>query len=191
LIAQPLLAQTTQTVTDPDPLKAIASLREQLIDSFNKRDIDRLVSYLDPDVVVTWQNGEVCRGPQAVRDYYSRMIAGPKPIVANFSSEPVITDRHVYGDWAVSWGNLHDHYQLNDGEKFALDSLFTGTIAKRGDAWKIVSFHASVNAFDNPILAIAAKKTALWTGMIAGIVGVIAGVIVGRIVSRRKAAIPR
>jgi ketosteroid isomerase-like protein len=214
-IAQPLSAQTTQGVTEPDPLKAIAppadmltvavltpasepdalkaiaQLRGELIDSFNKRDIDRLISHLDPDVVVTWQNGEVCRGPQAVREYYNRMIAGPDPVVASFSSDPVVTDRHVYGDWAVSWGNLHDKYELKDGEKFTLDSLFTATIARRADAWKVTSFHASVNAFDNPILGIAAKKSAMWSGIIAAVVGALIGILVGRILARRKAAAPR
>lgn len=190
-IAQPLLAQTTQGVTEPDPLKAIALLRGELIDSFNKRDIDRLVSNLDPDVIVTWQNGEVCRGPQAVRDYYNRMIAGPDPVVVNFSSDPVVADRHVYGDWAISWGNLHDQYELKDGDKFTLNSLFTATIARRGDAWKVVSFHASINAFDNPILGIVAKKSAVWSGIIAAIVGVIVGVVAGRILGRRKPGAPQ
>ncbi len=56
-----LSAQTTQAVavTDADPMAAINSLRSELVDSFNKGDLDRLLSHLDPDVVVTWQNGEV------------------------------------------------------------------------------------------------------------------------------------
>jgi hypothetical protein len=47
--------------------KAIAPLRDGLIDSFNKGNIDRLLTFLDPDVVVTWQNGEVCEGTVAVK----------------------------------------------------------------------------------------------------------------------------
>ncbi len=191
LCAIPLRAQTTQGITEPDPLKAIAALRGELIDSFNKRDIDRLLSNLDPDVIVTWQNGEVCRGPGAVRDYYNRMIAGPNPVVVNFTSDPTVTDRHVYGDWAVSWGNLHDKYELKDGDHFALNSLFTATIARRGDAWKVVSFHASVNAFENPILGMVAKKSATWAGIIAAVVGALIGIVLGRLSARRKAIVPQ
>ena len=179
-------AQPTQGVTEPDALKAINLLRTELIDSFNKGDVNRLLSHLDPDVVVTWQNGEVCRGPQAVKAYHDRMMAGPNRIVAKLSSNPVVDDRHVYGDWAVSWGNLHDDYELNDGSKFKLDSRFTATIARRGNEWKVTSFHASVNAFDNPILAVAEKKAATWVGVIGAAVGVVLGGAIGWAMARRK-----
>src|SRR3954451_13129626 len=70
-------AQTTKPVTDADPLAAINRLRAEMIDAFNKGDVDRLMSHVDPDVVATWQNGEVCRGPAAVRAYYDKMMTGP------------------------------------------------------------------------------------------------------------------
>ena len=37
----------------------------------------RILEHLDPDVVVTWQNGEVCRGREQVRAYDSagRLVA--------------------------------------------------------------------------------------------------------------------
>src|SRR6267142_3156743 len=179
-------AQPTQGVTEPDSLKAINLLRTELVDSFNKGDVNRLLSHLDPDVVVTWQNGEVCRGPQAVKAYHDRMMAGPNRIVAKLSSNPVVDDRHVYGDWAVSWGNLHDDYELNDGSKFKLDSRFTATIARRGNEWKVTSFHASINAFDNPILGVAEKKVATWAGVIGALVGVVVGGGIAWAMGRRK-----
>jgi ketosteroid isomerase-like protein len=181
-------AQTSRPVTEPDPLKAIALLRAELIDAFNKGDVDRLLSHIDSDAVVTWQNGEVCHGPEAVRAYYDKMMAGPNHIVAKLSVNPTIDDRHVYGDWAVSWGNLHDEYQLTDGRNFRFDSRFTATIARRGDEWKVASFHASVNAFDNPILGIAEKKSAIRGGAGGGVAGLVVGAIVVLILKRRKPA---
>jgi len=179
-------AQTTQPVTEPDPMKAINQLRTELVDAFNNGDVDRLVSHLDPDAVVTWQNGEVSRGPDGVKQYYNRMMTGPNKIVAKLSASPVVDDRHIYGDWAVSWGNLHDEYELTDGSKFKFDSRFTATIVRRGEEWKITSFHASVNAFNNPILAIAERKAATWSGAIAGVVGLVVGVLVAALLGRRK-----
>jgi ketosteroid isomerase-like protein len=187
LASAPAQGQTTQAVIEPDPLKAINLLRTELVDAFNKSDIDGLLSHLDPDVVVTWQNGEVCRGPQAVRAYYDRMLGGPNAVVAKLGIAPVVDDRHVYGDHAVSWGNLHDHYALKDGSEFSFDSRFTATIARRGEAWKVTSFHASVNAFDNPILKIAEKKVGMWSGIIGGLVGLVAGVVIARLFGRPKA----
>jgi ketosteroid isomerase-like protein len=186
LVGPTLCAQTTRPVTTADPTAAIAALRGELVDSFNKGDVDRLLSHLDPDVVVTWQNGEVCRGPGEVRKYYDRMMTGPNRVVANLSVSPVVDDRHVYGDWAVSWGNLHDAYVLNDGKEFTLDSRFTASIARRGSEWKVTSFHASVNAFENPILGIAAKKAGIWAGIIAGVIGLLLGALAGRMLRRPK-----
>jgi ketosteroid isomerase-like protein len=184
----PPAAPTAPAVTEPDALKAINLLRNELVDAFNKGDVDRLLSHLDPDVVATWQNGEVTRGPQGVRGYYNKMMTGPDRVVATLSAKPVVDDRHVYDDgrWAVSWGNLHDEYVLLDGTAFKFDSRFTATIARRGDVWKVTSFHASVSAFDNPILGIAARKAGTWAGVAGAAVGVLAGVVLGVVISRRK-----
>ena len=111
-------------------------------------------------------------------------------VVAKISANPVVDDRHIYGDWAVSWGNLHDDYELNDGSKFKFDSRFTATIARRGEVWKVTSFHASVNAFDNPILRIAAKKALTWGAIFGGLLGVIVGILVALIVKRRRPGPP-
>ena len=186
--AAPTTAPATGApVTGNDPTQAITQLRQELIDSFNKGDLDRLLSHLDPDVVVTWQNGEVCRGPEAVRAYYNKMMTGPEWRVQKVSADPKVDDRHVYGDWAVSWGSMNDHFVLTSGEELSMNSRFTATIARRGDAWKVTSFHASVNAFANPILRFAAKKAGSAGLLIGVIVGVLASFIATRIVKRRRA----
>lgn len=186
---QPAAIPATNPVTHPDPDRAIGLLRSELVDAFNKVEMDRLLSHLDPDVVVTWQNAEVCRGPHAVRAFYERMLVGPDRVVRRISANPTVDDRHVYdGTWAVSWGNMHDAFELNDGSGFTFDSRFTATIARRGDAWKVVAFHASVDAFDNPIIGIAAKKAGTWAGAGGGVVGLLIGAIVASLVSRRRNA---
>src|SRR5687768_7568078 len=76
-VAQGQTAPATGPVTDPDPTSAINKLRTELVDAFNKADVERLLSHLDGDVVVTWQNGEVSRGPGGVREYYQKMMSGP------------------------------------------------------------------------------------------------------------------
>ncbi len=181
------VAQTTKPVTDSDPTAAITSLRNELIDSFNKGDLPRLLSHLDPDVVIVWQNGEVCRGPEQVKAYYNKMMTGPDRIVSGVSSDPKVTDRHVYGDWAVSWGEMNDHFKLTDGRDLDMNSKFTATIARRGDAWTVTSFHLSVNAFDNSILRLVATKATLWAGGIAGVLALLIGILIGRAMRRKSA----
>jgi ketosteroid isomerase-like protein len=166
--------------------KAIAPLREGLIDSFNKGDIDRLLTFLDTNAVVTWQNGEVCEGTAAVKAYYEKMMKGEHPVVSKVTAEPKILGRHIQGDWGVSWGELNDHFILSDGRDLPLNSRFTATIAKRGDSWKVSAFHASVNAFTNPITALAVKKMALAAGIGGIITGVIVGLVIASLLRRSK-----
>ena len=45
------------------------------------------------------------------------MMTGPDRRVRS-CGQAGVDDRHVYGDWAVSWGNLHDQYMLTDGTTF-------------------------------------------------------------------------
>jgi hypothetical protein len=106
--------QTPSAPATDEATVAITALRENLISSFRKGDIDGILSHLDPSVVVTWQNGEVCNGPEEVKAFYRRTMTGDKPIVREIKSDPKVLGRHVYGDWAVSWGNLGDHFVLND-----------------------------------------------------------------------------
>lgn len=182
-----LRAQTTRAVSEPDATAAIGALRGELIDSFNKADLPRLLSHLDDDVVVTWQNGEVCRGPDQVKQYYDKMMTGPDRRVESASADPKVTDRHVYGDWALSWGVMNDEFKMKDGTVLKLDSRFTATIARRGDVWKVTGMHVSANVFENPILSYAMKRAALISGVVAGVGGAVVGLIVGRL-SKRKPA---
>jgi ketosteroid isomerase-like protein len=180
------VAQNNPTPTEAE--QAITHLREGLVDSFNKGDIDRLVTYLDTNAVVTWQNGEVCEGTTAVKAYYDRMMKGDHPVVSKVSAEPKVLGRHVEGDWAISWGDLNDNFVLTDGRQLPLNSHFTATIAKRGDKWLVASFHASVNAFENPITALAVKKISLIGGVGGLVVGAIVGLVAASLLRRNKAA---
>src|SRR4029434_6465649 len=115
------------------------------------------------------------------------MMMGDHRVVQKLSCDPVVDDRHIFGDWAVSWGNLHDDYTLNDGTSFKFDSRFTATIAKRGAEWKVVALHESVNAFDNPIVRLAAKKVGTWGGIAGAVIGLLIGFVAGKARAKRSA----
>jgi ketosteroid isomerase-like protein len=175
-------AQATAPATPADPTAAIAVLRNDLIDSFNKGDLPRLLSHLDDDAVITWQNGEVCHGPAELKSYYDKMMTGPDRRVQSAQAEPKVTGRQVYGDWAVTWGEMNDHFVLSPA------SRFTATTVRRGDVWKVAAFHVSMNAFDNPILSYAVKRTVGFTAAVAGVVGLVIGLIAGRMSRKTKQA---
>jgi ketosteroid isomerase-like protein len=183
------LSSLAQTPPAPAPAqldaeRALGVLREGLIDSFNKQDIDGLLSYVAPDVVVTWQNGEVCRGPAEVKAYYQKMMSGNERIVARATADPKVDGRQVYGDWAVSFGHMNDHFFLTDGSDLPLNSRFTATINRQADRWLITAFHVSANLFENPVLGYAAKKGAAYGALAGGGGGLAIGVLLAIVWAR-------
>lgn len=175
-----------ESIRRDEPTAEISRLREGLAESFRKGDVDKLLTYVDPDVVVTWQNAEVCRGREGVRAFYDRMMNGDKRIVREIKSDPVVLGRHVSDDWAVSWGNLNDHFVLMDGADLPFNSVFTATISKKGDQWFVTAFHVSVNAFDNPVLKTALRKTTTYVALAAGSAGLVVGLALGVLLRRQK-----
>jgi uncharacterized protein (TIGR02246 family) len=164
-------------------LQEINALRTRMVDAFNKGDIDALLGSLTPDVVVIWQNGEVNQGPEAVRQYYNRMIKGPDSLVKSVSFAPVVEGRHFFGNTAVSYGSLNDHLTLRDGSDLPFNSRWSATLEKDGSGrWVLTSLHVSANAFDNPVTKMVAHRVGLWAG--AG--GLLLGLILGALIFRRR-----
>ncbi len=171
---------------EADAVAGIARLRADLVDSYNKGDLDRLLSHLEPDVVVTWQNGQVCHGPAEVRAFYDRMLSGPGRVAQSVTVDPVVDGRNLYTGWSVSYGHLNDRYVLSDGKSFAFDSRFSAVLHHQRGAWKVAEFHASVDAFDNPVLGIAERKVGGIAGGAGAAAGLIAGGAIGLLIGRRR-----
>ena len=70
----PGVAAQTNASPTADDVKQLDELRHGVVEAFNHRDVDAMLRYLDPNVVVVWQNGEVNLGPEAVRKFYNRMM---------------------------------------------------------------------------------------------------------------------
>jgi ketosteroid isomerase-like protein len=166
----------------------LRQLRKEVTDAVNKQDLDRLLTFLDDDVVVTWQNAEVSHGPKEVRAYYDKMMKGPDHIVESVHIDPKVDDlTHLYGDTGVAFGSSEDRFKLTDGRDFTILTRWSATVVKKNGQWKIASFHASANVFDNPILSIAIRRTLTWTLVGAVPVGLLLGFLGGWfLLSRRR-----
>lgn len=169
-----------------DPAHAeLRALRDGLIKAVNGNDLKALLSLLDDDVIVTWQNGEVSRKPAKVEEYYNRMMKGDKRIVEQLKINPEVAElTHLYGDTGVSFGTSKDHFILTNGMDFEVETRWSATAVKKNGKWLIANFHASTNMFDNPLLNIA-KKTAFWAAGIAGVVGLVVGLVVAKLTRKR------
>src|SRR5258705_513243 len=76
------------TITPIDTVhNELRALRDGLLDAVNKGDIEKQLGFLHTNVVITWHNAEVSRGRDGVRQYYNRMVNGPKKIVESFRAD--------------------------------------------------------------------------------------------------------
>lgn len=170
------LPSTIARAQGEDPVHGeLRAVRDAMIEAVNKNDAAALLSHLHENVVVTWLNGEVSRGPAEVKAYYDRMMTGEDAIVKTITINPAVERlADIYGNTAVAYGTSDDHYTLSAGMEFAVHSRWSATLYKENDTWTIVNFHASTNMFDNPLLN-AARTGAYWAG--GG--GLIAGIALG------------
>ena len=185
VLATPMPAAAQQA---EDPAHAqLRALRDDLVDAMNKRDMNRLLGHLHPDVVVTWQNAEVSRKPEGVKTYISRMLEGPNSVVESFSTAPTVDELTILygGDAGVAFGSSRDSFRLRSGQSFELTSRWTATVVNDGGAWKIAAFHSSASLFDNPLLA-AAQRWAMTAGVVALIAGFGIGFLISRIGQKRS-----
>jgi ketosteroid isomerase-like protein len=190
LLAAPDAAAAKPAADDP-VYAELMEVRKALVAAYNKRDLDGILAVCHPDVVVTWQNAEVTEGHAGLRGYYEKMMVGPNRIVESMTADPTVDNLAVIhnGDTAVSRGAMDDHFKLTDGTEFDMNSRWSATLVKEGNAWKIVNFHASVGAFNNPLQTMIVGKASLFTGIIAAAAGaVLASIVVWLIARRRPAA---
>jgi len=160
---------------------ALRTLRTELVDAITKGDFDRVLASVHPDVVITWQNNEVCRGHAGLLDFFNRM---GKDAFKSYKTPPTpdgLTILHG-GDTGVSVGETVAAYHLL-GSSYEIKSRWTATVVKENDRWLLAGYHISMNVLDNPILT-AAKSSLYGVGAATAVAGLVVGFLFGR---RRRA----
>lgn len=182
-------APTTTASETPSPEVAavhdqLRAVRDAIMDAWKRRDIDGVLSHVDPDIVVTWQNGEVNRGPQAIRAFYDKMLHGEDSVLSDIQSTlKVDTLSILHGeDTAIAYGSIHDDLSFRHpvaatlagaGRTLSLDSRWTATLVRKAGEWKLASYHVSTNLFSNPVTEVAvtgAERISELTGFAAGVI---------------------
>lgn len=166
-----------RAATEDPAHNELRALRTQVIDAITKGDIDAVIANVHPNVVVTWQNSEVCRGAAGLRDFFNRM---GKQTFKGYKVPPTPDELTILygGDTGVSFGKVVGQYTLF-GKEFEFTSRWTATLVKENGHWLLASYHVSLNALDNPLIN-SAKRSLVWGIVIAGIAGLLTGVILAR-----------
>ncbi len=152
-------------------------LRTQVIDAIVQGDIDAVLTHVHPNVVVTWQNADVCRGAGELKAFFERM---GKKTFQGYKVPPTPDDLTVLygGDTGVAFGRVVGQYTLF-GKEFEFTSRWTATVVKESGKWLLASYHVSFNALDNPLLN-AAEKSLIWVAAGTALLGALIGFFLGK-----------
>ena len=160
----------------------LREMRDAFVKAYNDRDIDGMLSVLDPRVTFTAMNGEAVYGHEGVRGYHERLTIGPDATVKSTSITAIEADDYAVihdGRFAISAGWADSSYQLKGGLNFSARVRWSCTMVKKETGWKMVSMHTSSNIFDNPVLSITRKAAAV-KALAATALGLAAGFFLGR-----------
>lgn len=168
-----VLAQGLSAAVPEDPAhQELRAIKDALVTAFNKRDYEGFLRHLHPNVVATWQNAEVARRPDGIRAFMKKMSEGESKQVESVQAKVEVDElTSLYQNTGVAFGSLEQDFKFFDGREISLKSRWTVTFIKEGGRWQLAAIHASANVFDNPILGLAVRKTALWTGGGAVVLG--------------------
>lgn len=157
----------------------LRALRTEVVDAITKGDFDRVLKHVHTNVVVTWQNSDVCRGHQGLREFFNRM---GKETFKGYKVPPTPDELTIFhgANTGVSFGETVAQYKLL-GKDFELKSRWTATLVKEEGHWLLASYHVSMNVLDNPLLN--AAKGGLYLAAGAALAG---GVVIGLLMGKRK-----
>lgn len=177
----------------------LRSVRDAMLDAWTRRDLDALLTHVDPNVVVTWQNGEVNRGHDEIRRFYAEVLGGEDSIVQNITSTLAMQEMSILhdADTAVAFGTIRDEITFNRAAagaafisadtEFALDSRWTAALARKEGRWLLTAYHVSANLFSNPVLTLAMGAARWIAGIVGLLVGIVSTIVVMRLLSKGAA----
>jgi hypothetical protein len=180
-------AQINPPVAKPaeDPAhQELRILRTNIIDAITKGDVEGVLPHLHTNVVITWQNNEVCRGHQGVREFFHRM---GKQAFRAYKIPPTPDELTILhgAETGIVFGNSVGQYHLFERE-YEFHNRWTATVVKENGRWQLASYHVSLNALNNPLLN-TAKNTLFIVAGISALIGLLLGIVIGRSTKGRTA----
>lgn len=175
-LAAPVFAQAE------DPAHGeLRAMRAALLDAITKQDIDKVLPLLHPNVVVTWQNGEVNRGHAGVKAFFEKM---GRQAFGGYKVPPEPDELTILhgGTTGISFGRSVAQFNVL-GKSFEFHNRWTATLVKQDGQWLVASYHVSWNALDNPLLNSATRSLTM-VGGATFVVGLLLGALGMRMLRR-------
>jgi ketosteroid isomerase-like protein len=182
-----MVVAISNVVIGQDIETELTQFRKVLYAAFNDgRYEDMLNSYCHPDVVATWQDGNVSHGHAEVLAEFKKL----GEFIEKIQVDPTIEKRLVLndGNLVISSGKMNDTYKLKRGETVALESHWSGTMVKENGKWLLVSFSGVANSFDNSVIRLfvteSTNRMILYSAAGGLVFGSLLGLVIGKMRSK-------
>ncbi len=180
------LTDTENGISQEADREQLLQLREALTEAVVAGDVEKQIEYVLPDVVTIWQNNQVARGHDGLRDFLTEINSGDEDIFQGYTERPTSDEVTILpgGNTAIAYGKSVPHFKWL-GQEFDIENRWSATLLKTDDQWKLATYHVSGNLVDNPVLT-AAKRGITWAAGISLVVGILLGVVLSRLVGKRR-----
>lgn len=155
--------------------------------AYADRQLDVMLEDFAEDAAITWYDAATYRTHRSFLEMQSKLYGGVNSNIKSVTSDFTIDDAFVFQNDSVvvATGQIIDRFKLVDGSELPTTARWTATLAASDEGWNVVGFQASVNLFQNTILA-KAKGTLVTTVALAGVFGVVLGFICGRLIAKQR-----
>lgn len=155
--------------------------------AYTDRELETMLEDFADDAAITWYDAATYRTHQSFLGMQSELYGGVNSNIKSVTSEFIVDDEYVFQDVStvVATGQIIDRLKLVDGSELPTSARWTATLTASDEGWQVVGFQASVNLFQNTILA-KAKGTLVTTVALAGVFGVVLGFICGRLIAKQR-----
>jgi ketosteroid isomerase-like protein len=180
-----LLGTSRAAADDAADHAALVELTKVYQSAIQKGDPDALAPYLAEDFTGVMVTGEEVATLESLNAYWAKIQGylgkgGTYAVKVNVA-EPA----KIVGDLAYARGTTNDVAVTSDGKEYQFRGFWTAICRRKGDAWKIVRIHGSMDAITNTFVAAALQKASTYSGLVGGVLGFFMGALVLWFFSRR------
>ncbi|TWU45425.1 hypothetical protein Q31b_05970 [Novipirellula aureliae] len=177
----------TNLFAEPSVESDVNSVVQRIGNRYTERNLEMMLEDFAEDAAITWYDAATYRTHESFMEMQSNLYGGVNSNIQSVTSDFRVDDEFVFqnASTVVATGQMTDHLKLVDGSELPTTARWTATLTPSDEGWKVVGFQASVNLFQNTILA-KAKGTLVTTVAITGVFGVVLGFICGRLIQRSR-----
>ncbi len=160
------LAQTAGR--SPSDVEQFSLIRAAYEAALNNDDMDKIIPYMDPDFMGAMVTGDEIRGPEGLREFWSKVksvIRQGRP-GGSYKVRLLTEDFRVDGDRAFARGRTEEEVVTGRGIELKYQSMWSVELARSQGRWTLKALKSEANAGDKLTLAAQYVAARLWKPLV-------------------------